>query len=114
MWARIVELLLGGWLLASPFLFSIPLFDDWLAALLVLLFAGLSFFESLNKMHLLQVVPAGWLIYLSFSYPTPYLPFYLQNDLLVALSLFLFAVIPSNASDHPRPWRNFLKRHSNK
>ena len=111
MWARIIEFILAAWLLASRFLLpygNLPLnASDFAIPFLIILFAALSFFESWNKMHLLQVIPAGWLLYISYSYPTPWLPFGLQNHISVALFLLLFAIIPSHASDHPRPWKRF-------
>jgi hypothetical protein len=114
MWARIAEFILAAWLLLSPFVLNSPIFNDWLTALFIILFASLSFIDKLNKMHLFQVLPASWLLYTAYSYPTPILPFYMQNDLLVALTLLVFAIIPSHVSDHPRPWKEFLKHHSTK
>ena len=110
MWARISEQILAIWLFASYFIFSTGSWHDMTAAFLVILFASLSYIDKLNKMHLLQVIPAGWLFYLGYSYPTPILPFGLQNSILVALMLLMFAIIPSNASDHPRPWKRFLRK----
>lgn len=109
MWARISEIILGIWLLASYFIFSTNAWIDIACGSLVLLFAGLSYVDQLNKMHLLQVVPAGILFYVSYIYPTPWLPFFLQNYILVALCLLMFAIIPSHASDHPRPWQRYLR-----
>jgi hypothetical protein len=97
------------WLIASHFLFSLTGWDDLVLGFFVILFAALSFFDRLNKMHLFQILPAGWLLYLSYSYPTPWLPFFMQNYILTAISILMFAIIPSNASEHPRPWKSFLK-----
>ena len=107
MWARISELFLGLWLLLSHFLLSAKSFTDLIAAGLILLFATLSFYEKLNKLHLLEIFPIGWLFYLGYSDPTP--SFAAQNHILVALSLFMFAILPSRASDPPRPWKRFLQ-----
>lgn len=110
MWARIIELSIATWLIVSRFLFSYGdlawNWTDMAIPALVILCASLSFLESLNKMHLLQVLPAFWLLYISYSYPTPWLPFGLQNHILVALLLVTFAIIPCRASEPPRPWRN--------
>lgn len=110
MWARISEIVLGIWLIASYFLFATGSWHDLSNAFLIILFASLSYKEKLNKMHLLQVLPASWLLLLSYTYPTHLLPFGYQNYILVGLTLLMFAVIPSNASDHPRPWKEFLKK----
>lgn len=110
MWARISEIVLGIWLLLTPVIFKV---EDWAGVYIgpiVILLALMCFYEKINKMHLLQVLPAFWLLYLGYTYPTSTLPFYLQNYILVALTILMFAVIPSNASDHPRPWKRFLER----
>ena len=107
MWARICECVLGIWLILSYFIFSIGSIG---AALFIFLFAALSFIDKLNKMHLLQVFPAAYLLYTAYSYPTPFLPFGLQNYIFIALFLLMFAIIPSHASDHPRPWKWFLRK----
>lgn len=113
MWARVIEFILGVWLLVSRFILSygtLPLnWTDFAIPLLVMLFAALSTIERINKMHLLQVIPAFWLLAISFNYPTPWLPFGLQNHILVALTLLTFAIIPSRASEPPRPWRRFYQ-----
>lgn len=112
MWARIGEIILAVWLLISRFIFSYgDLRLDWgdfAAPFSIILFAALSYIERLNKMHLLQVLPALWLLYVAFTYPTPWLPFGLQNHILTALFLLMFAIIPSRALEPPRPWRKFL------
>jgi hypothetical protein len=109
-WARISEVILGFWLICSYFLFPTATFYDLGAALLIFLFAGLSWIDRLNKMHLLQIIPASLLFYIAYSYPSSDLPLGLQNSILIALSLLMFAIIPSHASDHPRPWQRFLDK----
>jgi hypothetical protein len=108
MWARVFEIILGIWLSISHFIFSIKGVNDFIATFFIFIFAILSYSDRLNKMHLLQVIPAGWLLYTAYTYPTPFLPFGIQNHILVALTLLMFAVIPSKASDPPRPWKRFL------
>ena len=108
-------MLFAVWLLISRFIFSYGELSlnisDFLIPALILIFACLSFIDKLNKMHVLQVFPAFWLLAISFTYPTPWLPFGLQNHILSALFLFMFAIIPSRAFDPPRPWKRFLKEH---
>ena len=79
MWARICEMILGLWLILSHFIFATGAWYDIAAAILILLFASLSYKENLNKMHLLQALPASWLRHLGYSYPTYILPFGIQN-----------------------------------
>lgn len=108
MWARISEVILGLWLFLSHFIFNTQESSDFINGALILVFALLSYKETLNKMHLFQIIPAASLIYLGYTYPSEPLPFAYQNYILTALTLLMFAVIPSNASDHPRPWKKFL------
>ncbi|MBU6383757.1 MAG: hypothetical protein KGQ49_07330 [Verrucomicrobia bacterium] len=109
MWARICEILLGIWLVASHFLFSLHHWLGILCAILIWAFALLSYIGPLNKMHLLQIIPAALLLYIGYTFPTMPLPLSIQNYILVALFLSMFAIIPSHASDHPRPWKRYLK-----
>ena len=112
-WPRIAEIILGIWLLISRFLLPYVTYTfngiDWVVPFLIFLFAGLSFIAKLNKIHLLHVIPASWLFYIAYSYPTPWLPLGLQSDILVAITLVTFAILPSHASDHPRAWQAFLR-----
>ncbi|MBX7067396.1 MAG: hypothetical protein K1X28_09210 [Parachlamydiales bacterium] len=110
MWARICEILLGLWLFASHFLFTLHDWIDAACASMIIIFSALSFFETLNKMHLLQVLPAAVLLYVSYSLPSPHLPLTMQNYILVGLGLIMFAIIPSHASEPPRPWKKFLNK----
>ncbi|EKE08618.1 MAG: hypothetical protein ACD_17C00078G0003 [uncultured bacterium] len=105
-------MILALWIWVSYFLFDYFSLVGILSAVLMFLFALLSYKEQWNKMHLFQVLPTGLLIYLGFSYPTPWLPMGLQNYLIVAALLAMFCLIPSHASDQPRPWKRFLKDHT--
>ena len=110
MWARIFEQLIGLWLIASYFLFAKTSPEDWIIGTLVFVIASLCYVEKIGKLHLLQIGPVLWLLYLGYSYPTPWLPFSMQNDILVAFLLLMFCIIPSKASAPPKPWRVFLER----
>lgn len=109
MWGRISEIILAFWLFISYFIFEYQSIQALICGVLMLLFALLSYAPRLNKMHLFQVVPAGWLLFMGYSYPTPWLPMGLQNYVVVGVLLLMFTIIPSNASDHPRPWKRFLE-----
>lgn len=114
MWARISEILLGIWLFIAHFVFKVQgSFDLWWAFFICLI-GLLSYIPKLNKLHLLQLIPTGALLYVSYTYPTHILPFFMQNYILVGLSLLMFCIIPSHASDHPRPWQEFLDKHQDK
>lgn len=106
MWARVSEIILGIWLFVSHFLFMTSIMDI-VAAVLILAFSGLSFISNLNKMHLLQVIPVGYLLYAGYS--APCISASVQNDILVALFLLLFCIIPSQATKPPRAWRRQIR-----
>lgn len=110
MWARVCEILLGIWLIISHVLFHVPIGLNFGLAILIILFAALSYIPSINKLHLLQVIPAAVLLAKSYIYPSADLPLFMQNDILVGLCLLLFAIIPSHASDHPRSWKRYLNK----
>ena len=114
MWPRIVELLLAAWLAASPWLLPAPTdaasflrVNALVCAGLIALFALLSFRAAWEKAHLLSFAVALWLIGIAFLQPNPPPPASYQNFVVTGLTLLLFAVLPSRASDPPRAWRKF-------
>lgn len=108
MWPRTAEIMLGLWLMASPFIFRYP--DDatalwWIAlagGLVIGTVSVLTFARALRRLHLLNIAFAlaltahGWLIH-------PGAPS--QNHIGVGLLLLMLAIIPSEASLPPVPWR---------
>lgn len=112
MWARICEIFLGVWLIASHALFHVSIGINFALAILIVIFAALSYIPSINKLHLLQVFPAAILLIRSYAFPSTDLPLFMQNDILVGLCLLLFAVIPSHASDHPRSWKRYFQKNN--
>jgi peptidoglycan/LPS O-acetylase OafA/YrhL len=108
-----VEIVLGGWLVISPFLFRHPederafWWTDLGAGVLVTLFALLSWRRRLRRAHLLSIAVALWLVAFGFlASPHPPPPA-LQNDIVVGLLLLTFAIVPSEASRPPAAWRDF-------
>lgn len=111
MWARIVECMLGIWLVLSPFIFrhdaaSARMWANDLgvgASLIVLALA--SYWRPTNWAHWLLIPMGIWLIAFGrLSGQPPLLPG-LQNDVLVGLLLAMFAVVPNDASRPPAGWR---------
>jgi hypothetical protein len=110
-WPRIVELMLGLWLLASPFVFrhdpsaTVHWYNDIFCGFLVILVSLLSFAEPCRYAHVATIGIGLWLIgfgYLAAPYPPPVA---LQNNLVVGMLLVMFAIIPNEASQPPRAWR---------
>lgn len=112
MWARLLEMVLGLWLVASTAVFADPghgvvVLNLVLGALVVLL-AGLSFLPKLRSAHAGSVAVAvllaawGWA-----SFPRPG-PAAAQNQILTALLLGLVAFVPSQAGEPPPAWREYV------
>lgn len=110
MWSRVVEVMLGCWLLLSPFLFrhaaekSALWANDLATGTAVILFGLLSYWRPTRHIHLLSLVVGGWLI--AFAYWKGFgtsLPAS-QNHLIVGLLLLMFAIIPNSASRPTIDW----------
>ncbi|WP_425398004.1 SPW repeat domain-containing protein [Aeoliella sp.] len=112
MWARIIECMLGVWLLMSPFIFRHPadaahLWTNDLAigCLLMLLSLG-SYWSKARGAHWLLLVVGVWLIGFGRFNGTPPLEPALQNELIVGLLICMLSIIPNEASLPPVRWRN--------
>ena len=113
MWPRPVEVMLGCWLAASPFIFSHSSaeprlwWNDLGSALLIVTFSLFSFWSRATRAHLLNILMALWLVgfgYFGFADQSPPAA---QNDLTVGLILLMLAIIPSEATLPPKGWRDF-------
>jgi hypothetical protein len=111
MWARVVEVMLGGWLLISPFVFrDTPgleryVVNDVISGGFAILFALLCFWPRTSRAHLATLVLGAWLAsYGYFLAPRPGPPA-AQNNIVVGLMLIVFAIVPTDAARPPGPWR---------
>jgi hypothetical protein len=113
MWPRVAELLIGLWLLTSPWVLG----DDsaknaWhinglICGLAIVVLSALSFWPAAKRAHLVEIPIGIWV--LSFAYfgsTHPASPI-VQSDLLAALFLLNFAIIPSQANVPPISWQWF-------
>ena len=108
MWARLIEILLGLWLMASPFVFRSggSLTNDVLCGLSVVILGFLSFWNRTAQAHYLSLLVAGWLI--GFGYLAGYpAPVSAQNHIIAGLLLGMFAIIPNDVNELPAAWRRF-------
>jgi len=115
MWARVVELMLAIWLALSPFILRFSHDETFLwtnnfvCAFLVTLFAFLSFWHPLRKIHLLTVGIAFWLWGLGYSsFPKIASPS-LENSVVIGILLFMLAIIPTHSDQLSHPWQEFMK-----
>jgi hypothetical protein len=110
MWSRVVEIMMGCWLLMSPFIFSHSVeqpsvwINDFGCGLLIILFGLFSYWKPTHQAHLLSIGVSMWLIgfayWHGFGGPLPYS----ENHLIVGVMLLMFAVIPNDAERPPRGW----------
>jgi len=116
MWARVVEVTISIWLALSPFIFHYPSEDRFLwtnafiCALLVALFALVSFWSVLQKIHLLTLGIALWLWTLGYSNFPEKASIASQNSVVIGLLLLMLAIIPSHSEQPSSSWKKFLKR----
>jgi hypothetical protein len=113
MWPRVSEIVLGLWLLASPFTFQhsrdhISLWAvDLSAGILTIILALASVRTTFRKAHLATLGVALALV--AFGYFSPSSPAQ-QNDIRTGLIIMMLAIIPSEAHLPPRPWREYLSK----
>ena len=111
MWPRVIEGMLGCWMLVTPLVFrGTQSLGDY--AGLALLSGGmlvttslLSFWHrtSFARFGTLAVA-LGLALHGYFSAPRPGPPA-AQNELTIGLLLLLFAVLPNETNEPPAPWR---------
>lgn len=111
MWPRVVELMLGIWLAISPFVFrGTPevreyAVNDAITGSLVVVVSLSCFWRPMRRAHLATLALGVWLAafgYFSAERPGPPAA---QNDIVVGLLLLVFAILPSEATLPPVPWR---------
>jgi len=116
MWPRIADLCPAAWLAASPWVIPAPAGDEaslrthaLAGAAFIALFALLSFRAAWEKAHLLSLAPALWIIGVAFLQPDPPPAAAYQNFVVTGLTLLLFVILPSRASESPRAWREYWR-----
>jgi hypothetical protein len=113
MWPRIAEILIGLWLLASPWVLAYNTavsawhMNGFVCGSAIVLLGVLSFWRGSKKAHLAEIPVSLWILsfaYFGSAHPAPAIA---QSDFLTALFLLNFAIIPSQANLPPISWRNF-------
>lgn len=115
MWSRVVEVMIGCWLLMSPFVFhhqgeeTALWINDFASGGAIMAFALLSYWQPTRHAHLLSLLVGGWLMVFAYLKGFGDASAASQNHLIVGLTLVMFAVIPNDAS-HPTPdWEQELE-----
>jgi len=118
MWPRIAEITLGFWLIASLFLLersSITLgwkANNMACGAAIIALAALSFWPRMSRAHFAEIAVGLWLLGFAFASHAEPSPPVVQNAILVGLVLLNFAIVPSQANQPPRSWREFYEKQS--
>jgi len=115
MWARLCEIGLSLWVIATPWMLgdgrlTAPAISEIATGAACAIVAGLSCLLRSRPLHLLEIPLALWLA--GFAYATSPSPASAsaQSDLLVAFFLVNFAIIPTRATTPPSGWRAAIGR----
>ena len=106
-WARIIEMMLGIWLVSSVWIFAnADSMHDIACGIAIVALAALSLSERFGRAHLIILPFAGWLViwgYIS-GYPSPSAA---QNQIIVGILLGMFAIIPTRTGEIPASWQRY-------
>ncbi len=117
MWPRVVEVMLGCWLLISPFVFRLPPGETFLwansfaAGAVVIAISLAACKPSWERVRFLNLAVCAYLVlsaYFAPPGPWPPPPAY-QSWLVVALLILITAVIPTQSTRPPRAWQAFYE-----
>ncbi|MES2273535.1 MAG: hypothetical protein V4487_05050 [Chlamydiota bacterium] len=109
MWARISELIVACWLFLGPFVLSdfSQKTNDYICAFLTALFALLSFWDPLRKIHVLTIGVGLWLWGSAYStFPASASPME-ENSVIAGALLVMLAIVPSGSHLLSRSWHKF-------
>ena len=111
MWPRVIEGMLGAWLLLTPFVFRGTeavggyVFNAVACGAAIAVASLLSFWRPTRHARFLTLAASLWLAlhgYFGAERPGPPAA---QNELVIGLTLLLFAIMPNEVNQVPEPWR---------
>ncbi|WP_144973326.1 SPW repeat domain-containing protein [Bremerella volcania] len=111
MWPRVVEFMLGCWLLCSPFIFreenhsGIDSYVDFGLGSLVISFSALAFWRPARYSHLATLFVSLLMILVPRFALSPEISPAGQNFMVIGLLLLMFAMIPNKAFSTPSAWQ---------
>lgn len=114
MWARVVECMLGVWMLISPFIFRHPAdatarwANDLAIGCILIVFSLASYWRPTGWAHWLLIPVGAWMVTFGRLSGTPPLAPALQNEIVVGLLLMMFAIVPNNAAVPHARWQEAL------
>ena len=112
MWPRVVEIMLGAWLVIGPFVFrDTPDVHRYtmsmvLSGALIAMASTLAFWSPAAGARYITLLTSLWLMghgYFAAARPGPPAA---QNELLTGLLILLFAVLPNDINRPPEAWRH--------
>ncbi len=113
MWPRAVEIVIGLWVLMSPWLLasnssaSTWHLNELICGLAIVLLSASSYLPGFSKAHLAEIPIGLWILISSYFGFAPIDTVQAQSNLLAALFLLNFAIIPSPANLPPYSWRSW-------
>ncbi|MDX1582443.1 MAG: SPW repeat protein [Thermoanaerobaculia bacterium] len=114
-WPRLLEIVIGCWLLMSPFLFGhypdhrALWLSDLISGLAIVVISSMSISRKFFRLYLGNLLVAFWIIVHAYGQSPPpghAIPA-IQNELITGLVLGMVAIIPSDTSRPPREWQEF-------
>ena len=112
MWPRVIELMLGCWLVVSPFVFrGTPELERYMFSLVgsgavVVIASLLSFWPPAASARFLTLLTSLWLTghgYFAAVRPGPPAA---QNEIMIGLLLLVFAILPNDTNRPPADWHD--------
>ena len=115
MWPRIIEVMLGCWLMISPFIFRLSpdqtflWVSDLAAGAAVIGIALTACSPRYPRLRLLNLISSAYLVIVAFlAAPPPPPPAY-QNYVVIGLLILITAVIPTRGVLPPQKWQQFYE-----
>lgn len=114
-WPRLLEIVIGCWLLMSPFIFGhYPdrkelWLSDMVCGALVIVISATSIARRFRRLYLLNLGVALWIIVYGYLHGLPpgHAAPAVQNELITGIILGMVAIIPSDTSRPPEEWQKF-------
>ncbi len=109
MWPRLIETVMGLWLLGTPLVFP-DLDTSWVVhtlscGVLVILISRVSVWGPLRWVRYGQFAVAAWLVGFGMAAEGLPDPAALQGSILTGYALFLTALLPNQVTEPPPSWQ---------
>ena len=112
MWPRVVEVMLGAWLVISPFIFrDTSGLERYTVSMVVsgtviAVASSLAFWSPAAGARYVTLLTSLWLMAHGYFFAARPGPPAAQNELVVGLVILLFAVLPNDVNRPPEKWEH--------